>query len=90
MIAAGRQPSRPGARRTLACHPADPGSRRALLTASSDPGGVGLFSSVAAGTALLVSVAAALVARWLVRRHDTRRGTTTTSVQVVARLASSW
>lgn len=57
-----------------------------VLTASSDPGGVGLSSWVAAGTALLVSVAAALVARWLVRRHDTRRGTTTTSVQVVARL----
>lgn len=46
----------------------------------------GLPHWVWAVVALVVAVAVALVARWLVRRHDVRRRTVTTSVQILARL----
>lgn len=50
------------------------------------PARAGLPDGVWAALALTVSVAVALVARWLVRRYDVRHETVTTSVQILARL----
>lgn len=56
------------------------------VAASDGWAGVGLSAWIAAGVALLLSLTLGAVARWLVRRRDVRHGTTTTSVQVLARL----
>ncbi len=57
-----------------------------VVTAASGSAGIGFWQWVGAGLALAVGAALATIARWLIRRHDVRRATVTSSVQILARL----
>lgn len=57
-----------------------------VVTAASGSAGVGSWQWVGAALALAIGAALATIARWLVRRHDVRRDTVTSTVQILARV----